>query len=295
MAQSKSIPIGWRLQLATGGILAVMALMAVRVDVVNNYTYGLTVNIELAMILVLAALCVVCLPTVAAILGWSRHLRWTTTICVLLTVWSAINAYSAKQGAAILAAETSRKAYETALLDEKAARETLAHISETGDAEELAKLQASIAITKATACKHPKAEDCKLAETNYRSITARLGDAKARDKAQATLAEAKHEAKAGNAEASMIATVIARQTGGDAASVARYIALALTGLGIAVTQLVALLGGHAANLIGSALRARPKQPAKAKKKKPLSNAERQRLHRAKKKAAQAAPRLKIVK
>jgi len=43
--------------------------------------------------------------------------------------------------------------------------------------------------------------------------------------------------------------------------------LALTGLGIAVTQLVALLGGQAASLIAGGLRSRPKTakaPAKAK-------------------------------
>jgi hypothetical protein len=256
--------IGWRLQLATGLALALMAIAAVRVDILNNWEYGSTVSLELATILVLAALCVVALPTAAAILGWSRHLRWTTTICVLLTVWSAINAYSAKQGAAILAATASQRAYEAAIRDQEAARATLARISETGDAQELEKLQASITATKATACKRPKSEECKLAEIDFASITARLGDAKARDKAQATLATAKQEAKAGPAEASMVATVIARQTGHDPASVARTIALVLTGLGIAVTQMVALLGGHAANLIGGALKARPKRRAKRK-------------------------------
>jgi len=132
MAKPKHIPIGWRVQLATGIVLAVMALMAVRVDVVNNYSYGSTVNMELAVILVLAALSVVCLPSVAAILGWSRHLRWTTTICVLLTVWSAINAYLAKQGAAILAAETSRKAYETAVPIEDACGQRSVSVEQFG-------------------------------------------------------------------------------------------------------------------------------------------------------------------
>jgi hypothetical protein len=172
----------------------------------------------------------------------------------------------------------------------------LARISEVGDAGELTKLQASIVATRATACRHPRSEECKLAETDERTITARLGDAKARDTAKATLASAKQDAKAGPAEASMVATVIARQTGGDAASVARYIALVLTGLGIAVTQLVALLGGYAANLIGGAIKAMPKQ-VRAKKKKPLSNAERQRLYRARKAAAVKAtqPKLKVVR
>jgi cation transport regulator ChaC len=253
----KSTPIGWRVQLSTGLALALMALAAVRVDVLNNWEYGKTVSLELATILVLAAVGVVALPTAAAILGWSRHIKLTVFVCVLLTVWSAVNAYSTKQGRAILQAQSSQQAYEAALADEKAARGTLARIAETGDAEELSKLQSSIEATKATACRHPKSEACKLAETDERTITARLSDAKARDKAQAFLAQAKGEAKAGPVEASMVATVIARETGADAASVARTIALALTGLGIAVTQLVALLGGHAASLIGGALKARP--------------------------------------
>ncbi len=254
-------PLGWRTQVVTGAALALMAIAAVRVDIVNNWEYGRTVSLELATILVLAALCVVALPTAAAILGWNRHIKLTTIVCVLLNVWSAVYAYSTKQGRAILQAQSSQQAYEAALADEKAARATLARITETGDAEELAKLQASIGTTKGTACKRPKSEACKLAETDERTITARLSDAKARDKAQATLEAAKGEAKAGPAEASMVATVIARQTGGDAASVARTVALVLTGLGIAVTQALALLGGHSATLIGGALKARPKRKA----------------------------------
>jgi hypothetical protein len=64
------------------------------------------------------------------------------------------------------------------------------------------------------------------------------------------------EAKAGPAEASMLATMIAGGTGADAAGLARVIALALTGLGIALTQMAAMLGGYAASLIGEALRNR---------------------------------------
>ena len=71
---SKSTPLGWRVQLCTGSALALMALAAVRVDILNNWEYGRTVSFELATILVLAALCVVALPTAAAVLGWSRHL-----------------------------------------------------------------------------------------------------------------------------------------------------------------------------------------------------------------------------
>jgi hypothetical protein len=84
---------------------------------------------------------------------------------------------------------------------------------------------------------------------------------------------------AGPAEVSMVATVIARETGGEPASVARTIALVLTGLGIAVTQRVGLLGGHAANLIGGALKTCPKirEARKPGAKKPTAKAAKPRL------------------
>jgi hypothetical protein len=253
--------IGWRVQLGTGIALATMAAVAVRVDVLNNWEYGRTISDELASILVLAAVAVVAVPVAASILGWSRHLRITAAICVALTVWSAVNAYSTKQGAAILSAQSAQAAYTSALADEKAARATLARITETGDADELTKLQALASAEREKACRRSRSDECTSAKAEEKAATARVSDAKARDKAQATLANAKQEAKAGPAEASMVATVIAAQLGADAASVARYIALALTGLGIAVTQLVALLGGQAASLIGGAIKARPRRTA----------------------------------
>ncbi len=259
--------MGWRVQLCTGLALALMAAAAVRVDIINNWEYGKTVSLELATILVLAAVGVVALPTAASILGWSRHIKLTTIVCVMLTVWSAVNAYSTKQGAAILAAQSSQEKYESAKADEKLVRETLKQIKELGEVGELGKLQALASMDRAKACRRPRSKTCKLAEADEKLLTARLSNAKARDKARAILAEAKDEAKAGPAEASMVATVIAGYLGSDAASVARIIALALTGLGIAVTQMVALLGGQAASLIAGGLRTRPKMtkaPAKVK-------------------------------
>src|SRR5258706_15947575 len=123
-------PLGWRVQLCTGSALALMAVAAVRVDLINNWEYGQTVSLELATILVLAAIGVVALPTAASILGWSRHIKLTTIVCVMLTVWSAVNAYSTKQGHAILQAQADQQTYEAALADQKAARETLARITE---------------------------------------------------------------------------------------------------------------------------------------------------------------------
>src|SRR5258706_15179186 len=202
-------PLGWRVQACTGTALALMAVAAVRVDLINNWEYGKTISPELGTILVLAVLGVVALPTSASILGWSRHIKLTTIVCVMLTVWSAVNAYSTKQGAAILAAQSSQEKYQSAKADEKLARDTLKQIKELGEVDELGKLQALASTDRAKSCRKSKSDACKLAEADEKLLTARLSEAKARDKAQAILAEAKDEAKAGPAEASMVATVIA--------------------------------------------------------------------------------------
>jgi hypothetical protein len=274
-------PIGWRVQLCTGAALATMAAVAVRVDVLNNWEYGHTVSAELASILVLAAVGIVAVPVAASILGWSRHFKVTAAICVALTVWSAVNAYSSKQGKAILDAQSSQNAYVLALDDAKtarndaaAARKEAAAIGETSNADALAQLvtQASAKLAglmitaqdRGITCAGMKT--CRAAETDLGALTQRLGQARAKaealaraEKADAKVNAAKAEAKAGPAEASMVATVIAGQLGADASAVARYIALTLTGLGIAVTQLVALLGGQAASLIGGAIQCRREQ------------------------------------
>lgn len=263
--------LGWKLQLCTGAALAAMSVAAVRVDILNNYEYGVTVSNELATVLVLAAFGVVAIPTAASILGWSKNFRITTAMCVALTVWSAINAYSAKQGADILAAQSTQDRYQHAQGDEKLARQTLASIKEVGNVEELGKIQKTLTANMDRACKHPRSDACKLAQSADREITLRVSDAKTREKAEETLSKAKEEAKVGPAEASMVATVISSYTQYDASQVARLIALSLTGLGIMVTQLVALMGGQAASLIASGLRNRPSKLAKVgRKNKPVA-------------------------
>ena len=187
-------PLGWRVRIFTGAALAIMAAVAVRVDVLNNWQYGLSISPELASILVLAAIGVIAIPVAAAILGWSRHLRITAAICVALTVWSAVNAYSAKQGAAILAAEGAQVRYDQALADSRAAREEAAAarkeaaaISETASSDALADLVSQArakaaglgkrAATLGLACTVMKA--CRAAEDDLATLTLRQGIAKA--------------------------------------------------------------------------------------------------------------------
>ena len=272
-------PLGWRVRIVTGAALAIMAAVAVRVDVLNNWQYGLTVSPELASILVLAAIGVVAIPVAAAILGWSRHLRITAAICVALTVWSAVNAYSSKQGAAILAAQGAQARYEQALAEAQAAREEAAAarkdaaaISETASADALADLVSQAraraadlgrrAATLGLTCTAMKA--CRAAEDDLATLIQRLGQAQAKtgalaraERAGTKVKEAKADARDGPKEASMAATVIARYLDADPAATARCIALVLTGLGIAVTQLIALLGGQAARLIVGGWQGRP--------------------------------------
>lgn len=114
------------------------------------------------------------------------------------------------------------------------------------------------------ACREAKGEHStlldRLAEArakdaaDHSALLNRLADAKERDAAKAELAKAKSEAKAGPAEASMVATWIATRTERDATDIARTISLVMTIASIIVTQGVALLAHPAANLVFSGVR-----------------------------------------
>lgn len=115
------------------------------------------------------------------------------------------------------------------------------------------------------ACRETKGEHStlldRLAEAkakdaaDHKALLDRLADAKARDSAKAELAKAKGEAKAGPAEASMVATWIATRTEQNAADIARTISLVMTIASIIVTQGVALLAHPAANLVFGGVKA----------------------------------------
>jgi hypothetical protein len=273
MNQDSRVP-AW-VQVVTGVCLGAIALAAVRVDVLNNYQYGIGVGSELATVMVLAAVCVAALPIAAAIYGWSPLLRWLTGLCVLMTCWSAVNAYAQQMGSSILSKTSQAAVYAGAEKDQAAARATLARITETADTATLDQLAAA-AKAKATAAEKSDTQKmgsascfkaCKAAAAEHMALLGRVSEAKARDAAKLALAEAKTEAKAGPAEASMVATWISTRTNSDATDIARSIALVMTLLGIVVTQGAALLAHTAATLIGSGLkvsrREEPQQPEAA--------------------------------
>lgn len=263
-------PIGWKVQLCIGATLLVMAMAAMTVDVINNYQYGASVSYQMAAVMVIAAFGVVAIPAAASIVGLSGHLKLTTAICVALTVWSAINAYTKEQGVDILAAQNKREHYNSAKLDAKRAREILNRISELGEVDALAKTSSEAEINFKKSCRHTWADACKQAEAERKMANDRLSAARTRDAAKQDLAKAEAMKSGGDAEASMLATVITGYSGSEPELIAKYIAMTLTGLGIAATQLVALLGGYASSLIAGAIKKRPLKPVKAKRAAPTT-------------------------
>jgi hypothetical protein len=98
-------------------LLAAGSLAGLCVDVGNNWTYGLTVAPELAIVLVAAAIGVAGFPAVAAVRGWGLLSLAGTAVCVLLTVGAAFLAYTTKQGALADARRGSAESYQSAKQD----------------------------------------------------------------------------------------------------------------------------------------------------------------------------------
>jgi hypothetical protein len=251
--------------IATGIALAGIAIAAMRIDLLNNYDYGVKVSHELAGVMALAAIGVTALPAAAALRGWDLLLRLGTAACVALTVWAAVSAYADRQGAEILARQAGNAAYEAAQADAAAARQeiaaarteaaAIAEQAAVGDLESAAAFHRE-QIAKETKDRGGCGAQCKAHERALEATLARLPAARAKEAALARvrasenrLDAAKVESKVGPGEVSMLATVIARQTGQDAAEIARAIALATTAFAIIVTIIMALMAHHAIVLI----------------------------------------------
>ncbi len=271
----KDTPIGPRMQLTLGAIMALMAAMAVRVDFINNKAYGAAISPEAAAVLGMAAILVALLPATASVLGWCWLTRSGTAICLVLTIWCAQAAYSSKQDQLALNSQTSQRNFARQIEKENRAKEVLRSIKETGTVEELGTLAAKAdqietdagrklaaaestfpgicrsrpylrRCKKLTAAKAKAADALKLAEADAKRAHERLSQAKARAKAEADLAEAEAKSAAGPARKREESPV-------------------LTWLFIAVTQIIALLGGKAARLIHGGWQARPRATARPRK------------------------------
>lgn len=251
--------------LGLGLLLAAIALAAMLIDLRNNYAFGAAISFELGLVMALAAVALTALPAAAALLGrWDNLLRAGTVLAVLLTVLAAVSAYSEKQGEQILSRQGASAAYEQALADAADARREMqsARAEAAAIAETSTPAQLRLLVTEGEAKAEREADrkgcgpKCEAAKAEHVALIARLGQAQAKasalaraDAAQVRLDDAKVAAKGGPAEVSMLATMIAGQTGHRPEDIARTIALGTTGFSIAVTLVMALLMHQATALI----------------------------------------------
>ena len=252
--------------LTVGTALAGIAGTAMLIDLRNNQAFGAKISPELGLVMALAAVALTALPAAAALLGrWDWRLKYGTAFAVTLTVLAAVSAYSEKQGAEILARQGAGDAYRQAQANAEAARKELAEanaeaatIAETATVADLEALVAhhrGLAQTEA----NDRGGRGKLAKGHEEAVEVALARvpaarAKAATTARATAAQARldraqGEIKAGPAEVSMLATVIAGRIGQAPEEIARAIALGTTLASIAVTLIMALLAEQATTLI----------------------------------------------
>lgn len=256
--------------LLLGGLLAAIAGAAVVVDFRNNTEFGERVSPELGMVMGLAAVALVALPSAAAALGrWDWRLASGTLFAAALTVLAAVSAYADKQGREILERQAAADAYRVAQENSAAARRDLAEakaelvgIAETAG---VADLQAIAAHARELAKREigdrgGRGKLAKAHEDAEAAALARIPAARAREDALARLraAQTRLDAtqaaqSAGPAEQTLFASFIAARTGRPAEDVARDLALVTTSLSIVVTLILALLAEQAVTLFKKGL------------------------------------------
>jgi len=229
----------------TGLVFFIMACTAMRLDIMNNYEYGLTISNYAADAFVLAAFSVVAIPTGAAAIGWRKHFIVLMAIALSVTAWCSYHAYNAKQDQALLAARDTQESHDTAKADAAAARATLADIKEKGTVKELEELALKSKEEVKTKCATKHKEGCTRAKEKEARDIERVSNAKARDKAEATLAHIK----------------IASSTRfeGDNIESDRWMNRITTIAVILITLLVSTLSGYSAELMGHAFKVEAKK------------------------------------
>lgn len=251
-----------------GGFIGSLALGATAIDVYNNHDYGASIGPAMAAVMILAALGLTAVQGVAAIIGWSWLRGFAFLVCLVTTTYCAVNAYAARQSAHIMAMEAqsarygdAREAVEIAKRDVRALRAEAADIAEALPSKELQSLHDAADKRAKDETTDPRKGAtcgtlCRASESERDAYLPRIAKAKAKeailaraDEAEKRLVRAKDEASGGNAEANMVASQIAAAWGGDAASISRFIAIVMAGLGIAVTLAIASSMHDAVSLI----------------------------------------------
>jgi hypothetical protein len=82
----------WAQWLGGGTVLAI-AVAAGATGLAINVLHGLEVSLAAAIFFGLADLTKIVLPIVAGIIGWTKQMRITALVCVVVSIWCASNAY----------------------------------------------------------------------------------------------------------------------------------------------------------------------------------------------------------
>jgi hypothetical protein len=165
-------------------------------------------------------------------------------------------------------AERASKSIADADADQTAARADLAKIGELGD---VAALTSQVEAAKATLSQAEKvAKELKLECTQNRrcreataarnALTERLGNAKTRDRLTESLGRARDKGEAVEVKKTVGAS-LARLTGWDEGTVARWIAVAIMALSLATLEAAVIVGGWGGAILRNAWERRPLNPA----------------------------------
>lgn len=284
------------LSLAACALIASMCLFVLNIDIHNNYNVGARYSHELAQLMAAGAVAFVTFPAVAAIIGrWNWVLAVCTAAFGLLTLGSAymantsgINRGIGDISTAQAQASTARQKRERAEADLADAKRRIGETSERMSAADLRQLHANAQAIIAResspergGCKARKRDgtesECAKAEREAASLLRRIGEAGAREKAEADLARARAAldqvevaADAAAPSQELAAVDIAAHIGGTPEDAARIIgriigvlSLVVTaGLGLAAETATAL-GLHAFGIVPLSKRgsAQAEQPA----------------------------------
>jgi hypothetical protein len=90
---------------AGGGVLLAIALGAGITGLTLNVSHGLKTSLAQGVIYGLGDIGKIVVPVVAGIIGWNRQMRGVVLICVVASIWCAVNYYADANGAALLAGQ----------------------------------------------------------------------------------------------------------------------------------------------------------------------------------------------
>lgn len=273
MTKHKTLP-RWG-QWATGSVLLTVALAAGITGLTLNVRHGLETGLAAGIIFGLADIGKIVIPLTAAAIGWTFQTRATAVICVIVSVWCAINLYADQHGRQLLQRQSQATAWSGAQQDLTRARAELASIAETGSPESLRQL------AKAANERAAREEGnggcgkrCEAAKAEAAQFAQRAGQAERKAKLETMLDTAKHEAQAsgGPAEISGLAAIIAAWTSFDEGTVARSIGAVKALFFLALIEALVWLNVPAATQLAQAMKARTKPkdakaPAKPRAKK----------------------------